>query len=192
MRRATEHQVTSLTSPSGPPAGAGTAPRPRSREPSRRAGLALLTLPYAPNPVNGPKPFRNPIETHSLSSDSLTSMNNPRLAHLAARQPRTALYGLHNHHGAIRYIGTAYNPQQRSRQHWTDARAGYTRRNPELYDWLASLAAPPGVRVLAWLEESERWDTEAWAAASFRRYFPGQLVNMVDGKAGRIILPPLE
>jgi hypothetical protein len=96
-------------------------------------------------------------------------MNNPRLAHLTGLKPKprpAALYGLHNGDNQLRWIGTALDPQARARQHWSDARLGYARGNPELSAWLLSLPARPAARVLAWLEPGERYATEARVTAA--------------------------
>jgi len=109
-------------------------------------------------------------------------MTSPRLTHLTARRPRVALYGLHAGDDVIRWIGTAYEPESRARQHWSDARLGYARGNPELSAWLTSLPARPAARVLAWLEVSDRWDTETWATRALWEARPGQLLNKLAGR----------
>src|ERR1700734_3062402 len=109
-------------------------------------------------------------------------MTNPRLDHLLTRRPKVALYSLHDTDGQTRWIGTAYDPQARLRGHWSAARHEGASHNDDLAAWLSSLPAPPELRVLAWLEESERWETEARATARMREQNGSRLLNKLDGR----------
>jgi hypothetical protein len=115
-------------------------------------------------------------------------MNNPRLAHLTGLKPKppkprpVALYSLHDTDGQTRWIGTAYSPEARLRAHWRAAKVQGASHNEDLAAWLSGLAEPPELRILAWLEESERWETEARATAAMREQNGSRLLNKRDGR----------
>lgn len=86
----------------------------------------------------------------------------PRLEHIAAIEPKAYVYALLDPGDREpRWIGSSLDPRHRAWQHWHDAKYGYTRSNQQLYEWLLSLAAPPGVLILEEVPKGQRWEAEA-------------------------------
>lgn len=116
----------------------------------------------------------------------------PRLAHLAGREPpvrRVWIYVLLDPaDGRPRWVGSSYSPQHRAQQHWDDAREGYTRDNPALYEWLRSLDQPPEYDILAETTEATRWDDEERITVEMSET-GHKLLNMYPGHR-RIPLEP--
>lgn len=77
--------------------------------------------------------------------------------------------------GAVRYIGKANNPKNRLATHIRGARK---RRTP-VHCWIGSLASPPVMEVLEWVDAADWVAAERRLIAEYRMH--ARLLNLADG-----------
>ncbi len=103
------------------------------------------------------------------------------------------IYALLDRSGRIRYIGkTSQGAHKRLRDHWGDRTTGKTPKD----GWLRSLDAPPDVRVLAIVEDSEvlsgEHNIENLAIRAVQTRWPGQIMNVKSMSLNKKVVPRLQ
>lgn len=97
------------------------------------------------------------------------------------------IYALLDDSGAIRYIGkTRRGSPNRVAGHWSESRLPW--KQTPLAQWLRTLDKPPSTRTLVIVEDSEverlprPWNVELAAIRAASDHWPGQLLNVQDGR----------